>query len=316
MQICEPPELFNRINNERRLFFVDVRGEMPIKASARFRGSVCLSQGGATHASLLAKALVSMGSNLALVIVFDPPSRALCEWLYEAVEKKQSVEAESGESKDAGGGTKARRSVWAKISSVRCLEFGGFYLIYSKCRALYAHERDGQEGYPSQILPGLFLGDYEHGGSALVLGELGITHVVDATNEQSSKLSAGNAGAQYLPVDVLDAEDADLAAYFDRVNAFADACYEADGRMLIHCRAGKSRSAALVLAYMLHCIARDESGERCKLDLMGGPAAWGKGAEGEHKLWLSLALQRVLQARPWVCPNVAFRKQLRAFELR
>jgi protein-tyrosine phosphatase len=144
----------------------------------------------------------------------------------------------------------------------------------------------------SEIIPKfLFLGDFENGQDIHQLRALGITHIIDATNVRSSRESAEVCGLQYLPVDVDDREDADISKFFSTVNAFIssardnkDDSKEGGGghRVLVHCRAGWSRSPTLVMAYLVVC----------------------------EKWSLGRAVATVLRARPFVCPNNGFIDQL------
>lgn len=44
----------------------------------------------------------------------------------------------------------------------------------------------------------------------------------------------------------------DIATHFDRVSAFVDECRRSNGRVLFHCHLGVSRSATLLIAYLIH----------------------------------------------------------------
>ena len=82
-------------------------------------------------------------------------------------------------------------------------------------------------------------------------------------------------------------------AHFDRVKQFINSAMENEGRVLIHCRAGISRSATLLIAYLI-----DKSAE----------------FRGEHATDLKAVLKAVVTERPIVLPNPGFRGQLRKFE--
>ncbi len=93
-------------------------------------------------------------------------------------------------------------------------------------------------------------------------------------------------------MDVWDLPEVDLAAHFPAVIEFVKAALagstaEKAAKVLVHCRAGISRSATLVMAYLMESRAVDS---------------------------LELAVRRVLDERPYVCPNVSFRQQLRDYE--
>jgi hypothetical protein len=177
--------------------------------------------------------------------------------------------------------------------------------------------------YPTDVIDQfMYLGNFYDATDEGILKHLLITHIVDATGEKLSKAAATKLGIAYLPVKLWDIEGADITQYFDQVIAFIELAKsykplspEVDqstetgtttsdsgtqinstigggsgskGCILIHCRAGISRSSTFVLAYLLW--ARLEPSLRS-------------------------AVRRVVTERPFVLPNPSFRDQLRAYEL-
>lgn len=55
----------------------------------------------------------------------------------------------------------------------------------------------------------------------------------------------------YYQVPVLDKGDADLKRYFDEVADLLEQVRLSDGRAMVHCVAGVSRSASLCIAYLI-----------------------------------------------------------------
>jgi len=141
-------------------------------------------------------------------------------------------------------------------------------------------------GYPAHILPNLFLGNAKQAQDSVVLQELGIKHVIDATNVQASLEAAQRAGATHYAVNVLDDEQADLTPYFAMAaQALADAL-RTKSRLLIHCQAGVSRSVTLVCAALMQAL----------------------------RMTLAASVSLIVSHRPFACPNPAFRRQLCALE--
>lgn len=64
-------------------------------------------------------------------------------------------------------------------------------------------------------------------------------------------LSVDGSKPAYLQVPVLDKSDINIAAYFDQVSDLIEQTRQKNGKTLIHCIAGVSRSATLVLAYLM-----------------------------------------------------------------
>jgi dual specificity phosphatase 3 len=152
--------------------------------------------------------------------------------------------------------------------------------------------------YASEVVPQLlYLGDFENGQNKEQLQALHISHVIDATNAQTSEQSAKDLGLQYLAVNVEDRSDANITQFFYGVVQFVKRALGTpppDGtshvlrppRILFHCRAGWSRSPTLLMV--------------CMIELF------------HHSL--ESALTAVLKSRPNVCPNPGFCTALIDFE--
>ncbi|WVW79771.1 hypothetical protein I302_101741 [Kwoniella bestiolae CBS 10118] len=125
------------------------------------------------------------------------------------------------------------------------------------------------DGFPSRILPFLYLGNLEHAGNAAMLHALGITHVVSVgeslinPNEMMDPhhgIGEGNTLAQAAKegkISVLDLTDVrddgndPLRPVIARACAWIEAARREGGVVLVHCRVGVSRSASIVIAYMM-----------------------------------------------------------------
>jgi protein-tyrosine phosphatase len=105
--------------------------------------------------------------------------------------------------------------------------------------------------YPNEILEGfLFLGNMWHAQSSQVIEHLGITHIVNAT------LDIGNVfeskGVKYHEVKIKDRVDTDIRSFFETTYDFIEQAKRTQhGRVLVHCTQGISRSATLVIMYLM-----------------------------------------------------------------
>jgi dual specificity MAP kinase phosphatase len=136
----------------------------------------------------------------------------------------------------------------------------------------------------SQILPYLFIGNYRDASNRELFAELGVTHVINVTG--TLPLSFESDGIRYKRLPASDSGSQNLSQYFDEAIEFIESARATEGRVLVHCQAGVSRSPSIVLAYL---IARSRRS-------------------------LSDAFTHVKERRPIVAPNLNFMGQLLAFE--
>lgn len=139
----------------------------------------------------------------------------------------------------------------------------------------------------SEVLPCLYL----CGACAIVRPEtienLEIKFVVNATVELPDTPLPDKA-PEYLRVPIKDTRESNLLDYFDQVADRIEETRQNDGRSLVHCVAGVSRSVSLVLAYLIKY----------------------------SDMSLKSAFEYVRSVRPQVRPNVGFFKQLIEYEQR
>ncbi|WOO78923.1 Dual specificity protein phosphatase PPS1 [Vanrija pseudolonga] len=125
------------------------------------------------------------------------------------------------------------------------------------------------DGFPSRILPFLYLGNLEHASNAFMLSALGITHVVSVgeslldvpsehdpmhgyigANTLASEARAGRIQVLDL-ADVRDDGNDPLRPVIARACEWMEQARAAGGSVLVHCRVGVSRSASIVMAYLM-----------------------------------------------------------------
>ncbi|XP_004701247.1 dual specificity protein phosphatase 13-like [Echinops telfairi] len=136
-----------------------------------------------------------------------------------------------------------------------------------------------------EVWPNLFIGDVATANNRFELWKLGITHVLNAAHgglySQGSPDYYGTS-VSYLGVPAHDLPTFNISAYFSSAADFIHRALSTPGaKVLVHCVVGVSRSATLVLAYLMQ----------------------------HHQLSLRQAVSTVRQHR-WVFPNRGFLRQL------
>lgn len=138
---------------------------------------------------------------------------------------------------------------------------------------------------PAEIVPKVFLGGLDSGTNLQLLQHLNITHIILAIGEMQPHFPKN---FSYLTLhDAKDSVNFDFSVYFNECANFIDAGRAAGG-VLVHCRAGISRSPTIMIAYMMK----------------------------KHRMRYEEALQIVLSKRSQALPNNGFREQLMQYEVK
>lgn len=120
-----------------------------------------------------------------------------------------------------------------------------------------------KNGYPNEIAPfKLYIGDKYHAGDPVVIKDMKITHIVNATRSFLPQFEAK--GVVYLNIVLDDLETEDISQHFEASFTFIERAIQLDyGRVLVHCAQGISRSATIVIMYLMvsRCIDFDEAYE-------------------------------------------------------
>ncbi|KAF5732247.1 hypothetical protein HS088_TW18G00938 [Tripterygium wilfordii] len=105
---------------------------------------------------------------------------------------------------------------------------------------------------PCCITSSLFIGGNLAARSVYTLQHLGITHILClCSNEIGQSDSQFPHLFEYKNFSICDSEDANISSIFEEASDFIDHVEQIDGRVLVHCFEGKSRSATVVLAYLM-----------------------------------------------------------------
>lgn len=107
-----------------------------------------------------------------------------------------------------------------------------------------------------EIIPGLYLGPYSVAlrDCRNTLLDLGITHIVCVRQQGEAdfiKPYFTDAAFTYLTLDIADIATENIIRFFPKVRQFVDEALSKQTKVLVHGNYGNSRSATLVLAYIM-----------------------------------------------------------------
>lgn len=102
----------------------------------------------------------------------------------------------------------------------------------------------------SQILEdsSLYLSSHHPAKNIAILKHYQITHIVAITHLEAVHFPDD---FQYKHLQLTDSRQSTLLDYFEDVNKWIDEARTNSGRVLVHCEAGMSRSASIVIGYLL-----------------------------------------------------------------
>lgn len=133
------------------------------------------------------------------------------------------------------------------------------------------------------IVDGLYLGSQCDDEEAL--GRHGITHILTVARDHPPLFPRR---FEYLCVAVADTKDEKLNALFDTCHSYINEALYNSGRVFVHCAAGISRSATIVLSYLLKMYP-------------------------ERYATVDAAIAFVREKRPIIAPNPGFVRQLEVY---
>jgi len=106
--------------------------------------------------------------------------------------------------------------------------------------------------HASQITPSLYLGSYDDAQNIQELQRLGITHVLNVADDcpiPEGPYRTANIHGMHLRIE--DCDDVEIAPFVAQGVPYMHQTMSAGSKLLVHCRYGKSRSAMMVLSYLM-----------------------------------------------------------------
>lgn len=138
---------------------------------------------------------------------------------------------------------------------------------------------------PCKIVPYLYLGNKFNAANRELLVKLDIKHVIDIGSKNDK---FHNDVAKYYLCDIPDSGETDIVSKFDCIFKVIDGAIEKKENVLVHCREGISRSATVMIGYMMT----------------------------KHDHTYDSAYEHVQEKRPCISPNMSFLVQLQKYEKR
>lgn len=106
-----------------------------------------------------------------------------------------------------------------------------------------------------EIIPGVFLGPHSAASTSHLdnLINNGITHIICVRQDIEANFIRPHFldKFKYLTLDIADSVNESIIPHFTKVKEFIEECLVLGGKVLIHGSSGISRSAALVLAFIM-----------------------------------------------------------------
>ncbi|XP_039349691.1 dual specificity protein phosphatase 19 [Mauremys reevesii] len=133
------------------------------------------------------------------------------------------------------------------------------------------------------IKPWLLLGSQDAAQDLETMKKYGVTHIL---NVAYGVENAFPNDFIYKNISILDLPETDITSYFPECFEFIEQAKMLDGVVLVHCNAGVSRAAAIIIGFLIN-------------------------SEG---LNFARAFSWVKNARPAICPNPGFMEQLHKYQ--
>ncbi|XP_059090927.1 dual specificity protein phosphatase 3-like [Tigriopus californicus] len=130
-------------------------------------------------------------------------------------------------------------------------------------RSWYMDPKTGRWHWPvngaDEVYPGLFLGDESTAMCIHILKDLGIGAVLNTAQGNMTDWSYvntkasyyQNTGIQFLGIPAIDLKHYPINTHFKETCDFIESVLKKKGRVLVHCVQGISRSATVVLAFLI-----------------------------------------------------------------
>jgi len=140
-----------------------------------------------------------------------------------------------------------------KVEDVKTSDYNLIYYmndIYTKLNCIIrSYSNNNNIFEANEIIDGTYIGNINSVYDFNKLKELGITHVISVLAGFNPPFPED---FKYLVLNALDTQNTDMSKNFKSANDFIDDAIENNGKVLIHCMAGRSRSVTILSAYIIN----------------------------------------------------------------
>ena len=155
--------------------------------------------------------------------------------------------------------------------------------IAKQVKLLLALKFKREDNIPAEFIPRIYIGSIGAALNKYQLIENQVTHILTAADSLPPPYPDSFV---YKNIDIRDDISCNILRVFEEAIEFIDQALDSGGKVLVHCFAGKSRSAAICCAYLIR----------------------------RQNMNLEQALRQLKESRPCVMPNPGFLFQLQLFE--
>ncbi|XP_033751183.1 dual specificity protein phosphatase 3-like [Pecten maximus] len=109
----------------------------------------------------------------------------------------------------------------------------------------------------NEVFPNIYIGEESIAKNRVGLKRLGITHILNAAEGETAFHVNTNfdmfkrVDIDYYGIQAMDQMNFQLTPYFDKSAEFIQKAIDSGGKVMVNCKVGASRSATLVLVYLM-----------------------------------------------------------------
>lgn len=107
------------------------------------------------------------------------------------------------------------------------------------------------DSFATEIFPWLYLGNARDAADFPALVERDIKYILNISKEDSPGGSPETNGYRYMKLSLDDNSEVPIGDYFEVSHQFIEDARKNNSKVLVHCRKGVSRSATIVIAYVM-----------------------------------------------------------------